>query len=841
MMGKIDKGERIKRFFLLILVLLVILSAGKALAKSNSGIGNGGSSNSSDTIIYGSGVLAFLGYVSLQLFGSGGRIRNPKTARSYWGGKNEELAAKKRALKQIQQPKRNSVSLYIGANIHSIYGRCLQLYQSTYFKYLASNSEKYKEKAMLFQKVLKVVKESKKAQYQSKLKSKRLYIPDVQRGIAVCGAPGSGKTFSIIDPSLRSAVDQGHPIVLYDFKYPDQASLLVPYALLNGYTVRIFAPGFDESDVCNPIEFLQHVLDAETARQISSTMNKNFNLGDNKGDKFFDSAADQLMEATFMLVRAFREADILSVQALLSLPELVPRLKAWSDRRPEQDLAIALAASRKFTCLFKWQKQEKIAELFNFSLELKNGEKLQFNLLQELVTFLYRYYLSPELYEGYIEKKISEEEIQKNIKEFYMNPSNQNKIIRWIEQEYSDIKFLENKLPNNLELKEYGRVDRSFGVRMALEKFIKTLEDIYNEPDPYMKLLNYEINNYNKEIFLSEISFHLDAITYFLKIHPDYNPASGQMRTKNVKSWIKSGFSQLISTEKSERTLASIISVTNNNLIRFVKPNIARHFVGKTTLPIYLEKKHLVVFGLDRERRDTVGPLMATILHLVVNHNLTCHKDGERRKYPLIVALDELPTLYLPALTNWLNEARSDGFCGQIGFQNMNQLERSYGKEAARSILTGCNTKFIFNPGEPESAEFFSRILGEEELGTKQRSRSTGKGGNSTSISEQEKTRKLFEPAQFLKLPAGKCVFVSPGYGNAQETSVPIVKQIYVPEKEIELVELLRPLWNDFCQQRIKRTGGDVIQDERLHLNRRQQFTESLLAIAKEENEDMNE
>jgi type IV secretory pathway TraG/TraD family ATPase VirD4 len=160
----------------------------------------------------------------------------------------------------------------------------------------------------------------------------------------------------------------------------------------------------------------------------------------------------------------------------------------------------------------------------------------------------------------------------------------------------------------------------------------------------------------------------------------------------------------------------------------------------------------------------------------------------------------------------------------------MNQLERSYGKEVARSILTGCNTKFIFNPGEPDSADFFSRMLGEEEIATKQRSRSTGKGGSSVSISEQEKGRKLFEPAQFLKLPQGKCVFISPGYGNKTEKSIPFVKEIYVPPLEIELMERLKPLWEDFIKQRIVSLGGDQVQDDRLHLNRRQFFVASLFS-----------
>ncbi|MHC0068998.1 TraM recognition domain-containing protein, partial [Nostoc sp. UIC 10890] len=133
-------------------------------------------------------------------------------------------------------------------------------------------------------------------------------------------------------------------------------------------------------------------------------------------------------------------------------------------------------------------------------------------------------------------------------------------------------------------------------------------------------------------------------------------------------------------------------------------------------------------------------------------------------------------------------------FCGIIGFQNMGQLEKNYGKDIAKAILGACSTKFIFNPGENESAQLFSNFLGDEEIKYKQKSRSTGGKNNSTSISEQEKTRKLFESAQFLKLIAGKCVFINPTYANKKEGSVPLLKTIKISQtlKNIEKYNQLK-------------------------------------------------
>jgi type IV secretory pathway TraG/TraD family ATPase VirD4 len=66
-----------------------------------------------------------------------------------------------------------------------------------------------------------------------------------------------------------------------------------------------------------------------------------------------------------------------------------------------------------------------------------------------------------------------------------------------------------------------------------------------------------------------------------------------------------------------------------------------------------------------------------------------------KKSLSLVLTLDKLPTLYLPALFQWLNENRADGLVTLLGFQNMAQLEKTYGKELARAILEGHATKAV--------------------------------------------------------------------------------------------------------------------------------------------------
>lgn len=494
-------------------------------------------------------VLAFIGLS----FMSDRRGKKGKLATAKFGGYEEKRAARKIALKQIQERKRSSVALYVGTPREVFLG----------------SSDR-----------------------------QTIYLPHAQRGIAVCGGPGSGKTWSVINPALRSAINQGFPIIMYDFKFPSQQGALdgssqteqiVGYADRAGYKINFFAPGFKESDVCNPLDFLREPSDAETARQLGTVMNRNFKLlVQDKDDPFFGPAGDQLCEAVFMLAKSSPFPDVMMCQAILSADRLVDRLQS--------------------------------ADL-------------------------------------------------------------------------------------------------------------------------------------------------------------DY--------------FIKASFGQLVSVGKSEKTVSSIIGTANNVFTRFMKPSVLAAFCGATTLPLDLEGKQLLVFGLDRERRDVVGPLLATVLHMIVNRNVS-----KGRNIPLVLALDELPTLYLPALVNWLNENRSDGLVSILGFQNISQLEEVYSKRY-KAILGGCGTKAFFNPQETESAKMFSEFLGEEEVHFKQKSHGNSAGKASTNVSEQERTRKLFEPSQFLKLPTGRCILINPGFENKNEAAVPMNQKIKIPATDIADSEVSVKAWPD--------------------------------------------
>ena len=508
-------------------------------------------------------------------------------ASAAWGGKKEKAAARKVALQQINERKRNGLTTWINAP---------QI------------------------KPLKTPKTTKKTvkRFAIKPKPSTLFIPDGQRGTAVAGAPGSGKTFSVIDPMIRSVVEQGFPICLYDFKFPGgQAEAHVEYARQHGYQIHVFAPGFAGSEVVNLLDFLNNADDSETAGQIAKVLNKNFSLNGGRGgdDPFFQMSGDQLIKAVLQLAKATDHPDFLTCQKILALDasELIDRVSA-----------------------------------------------------------------------------------------------------------------------------------------------------------------------------------------------------------ADISPWIRTSWDQFTSMRQSEKTSSSVAATASLMFTNFVSPDILPSLIGKSTLPLDLSGKQMVVFGMDQNRRDIIGPILATVMHMLITRNVATPRTD-----PLAVFLDELPTLSLPSLVNWLNESRSAGFCGVLGYQNMTQLEKAYGKELSRAILSGCNTKFIFNPGEYESAQYFSQYLGETEIHIKQKSKSTGKSGASRSISEQDRTRKLMTPDEILRLPVGHCIFLNPAYRNKTEANIPLKLPVKILPGELKKEAESRAGFERLHQALIKRAearGVVTITSQDIHI-----------------------
>ena len=263
-----------------------------------------------------------------------------------------------------------------------------------------------------------------------------------------------------------------------------------------------------------------------------------------------------------------------------------------------------------------------------------------------------------------------------------------------------------------------------------------------------------------------------------------------------IPQWTLESFSQLLSSESAEKQVAGIIAMAQRTFKSFIGKQLVSSFCGKTTIPLDLSGKQILFLQVDIQKRDAVSPLLAAILHLIVTRNF-----AKPRKEPLIVSLDELPTLYLPDLPKWINEFRSYGFVALLGYQNFAQLQYIYGRELSRALFAACGTKVFFNPKDRETAGDFSSYLGEKEVRYYTRSHNQGKGGSSRS--EQYQKMPLLTPDQILKLDQGECVFINPGYKGGGEASIPFRSKVRVSPQDIAIQKRSIELWNQEVRDRL--------------------------------------
>jgi type IV secretion system protein VirD4 len=158
-----------------------------------------------------------------------------------------------------------------------------------------------------------------------------VYVPDANRSTVVIGKTGSGKTFSTIDPMVRSAIEQKHPTLLYDYKADEygkggQLSYLATLAARHQYNVQIFAPGRSYSCIINPLDFLKDENDTTTAATLAEVFHQNLSQRGGRPDAFFGPAGQRLIQALLQFAKSTKYPDLAMAFSVVQLPNLAERL-----------------------------------------------------------------------------------------------------------------------------------------------------------------------------------------------------------------------------------------------------------------------------------------------------------------------------------------------------------------------------------------------------------------------------------------------------------------------------------------------------------------------------------
>jgi len=150
---------------------------------------------------------------------------------------------------------------------------------------------------------------------------------------------------------------------------------------------------------------------------------------------------------------------------------------------------------------------------------------------------------------------------------------------------------------------------------------------------------------------------------------------------------------------------------------------------------------------------SSLAPLIACWVDVLCTATLSLAPDPQRR---LWLILDELASVgKIGSLEAALTKGRKHGLCCVAGVQSTAQLERIYTRESA-VVLRSCFRNlcaFALAKADPDTAETFSKALGEREVDRAVQSRTRGASGASESVSVQRVRERVVLPSELAELP----------------------------------------------------------------------------------------
>lgn len=167
-----------------------------------------------------------------------------------------------------------------------------------------------------------------KFKYKGKIYNGWLNI-DPFRGTIVIGVPGSGKTFGVINPSIRQFIAKGFSICLYDFKFPGLAEIAYYHYLLKKKNDPKYQHQFnvinlnevEKSKRVNPLnkKYIKTLAEAqEMAEAMVSALQKGGASAGGGSEQFFTQSAINFLASSVYFFATFNGGRYSDLPHLLS-------------------------------------------------------------------------------------------------------------------------------------------------------------------------------------------------------------------------------------------------------------------------------------------------------------------------------------------------------------------------------------------------------------------------------------------------------------------------------------------------------------------------------------------
>jgi ABC-type oligopeptide transport system ATPase subunit len=155
----------------------------------------------------------------------------------------------------------------------------------------------------------------------------------------------------------------------------------------------------------------------------------------------------------------------------------------------------------------------------------------------------------------------------------------------------------------------------------------------------------------------------------------------------------------------------------------------------------------------NENHSDVLRPVISLGIELMAKQLLSLSDSMDRRLY---FFLDEFGSLQpLQSMLLLMNASRSKGGSVWLATQDLDQIQRTYDRETAHSIVNACSTAFIFALEDPTAREYFARKIGEAEIKEVNDTVTVGSSDSKDGQSMVSRIRKEYVilPSEFGQLP----------------------------------------------------------------------------------------
>lgn len=188
------------------------------------------------------------------------------------------------------------------------------------------------------------------AQYKLRGKVRKSWINIINpfRGLLVCGSPGAGKSYFVIQHIIRQHIQKGFTMLVYDFKYDDLTKIAYNTLLKNKSSYKVepkfYTINFDDlsrSHRCNPLDAstMFDITDAtEASRSIMMGLNRDWIT--KQGDFFVESPIN-FLTAIIWFLKKYQGGKFLTLPHVIELMQ-VDYEKLFSVLRTEPEIEVLI-------------------------------------------------------------------------------------------------------------------------------------------------------------------------------------------------------------------------------------------------------------------------------------------------------------------------------------------------------------------------------------------------------------------------------------------------------------------------------------------------------------------